>query len=282
MANNITNELTFKNCSPEKCREILEAIQLDEYGVGSIDFNKIIPQPEGLYMGDLGPKEWELYKDNNWYDWRHKHWGTKWNSYGYEDGVAFYEDKNQIFFMSANSCAIKIAQALSEQYPDVTLRIRYADEDFGYNTGSASFTSGEITESYLPDFGTLEAQKFAADVMGIELKFYPEYGYGYVLSVEGDRFEYCEGVHISPSFQCDQSLGHPVVLCYDFDNEKVWLEGFRLHETDESLAQSVRESIKSWGIHHCHSWDDFNSYVQCLGDDAMEVAYYDEGGMTMC
>ena len=124
--------------------------------------------------------------------------------------------------MSANSCAIKVVQALSEQYPDVTFGLRYADEDFGYNTGSVSFTAGEITESYLPDFGTLEAQKFAADVMGIELTFHTDYAYGYVLSVEGDRFEYCEGVHISPSFQCDQSLGHPVVLCYDFDNEKVW------------------------------------------------------------
>ena len=29
-------------------------------------------------------------------------------------------------------------------------------------------------------------------------------------------------------------------------------------------------------------YNDFNSYVQCLGDDAMEAAYYDEGGMTMC
>ena len=61
--------------------------KLDEYVVGTIDFDKIIPQPEGLYMGDLGEKERQIYKDNNWYDWRHKHWGTKWNSYGYEDGV---------------------------------------------------------------------------------------------------------------------------------------------------------------------------------------------------
>ena len=97
MANNITNELTFKNCSVEHCREILEAIQIDDIGIGSVDFNKIIPQPEGLYMGDLGIKERELYKDNNWYDWRCMNWGTKWNSYGYEDGVAYYEDKNQIF-----------------------------------------------------------------------------------------------------------------------------------------------------------------------------------------
>ena len=77
MANGITNELTFAQCSKERCREILEAIQMDDYGIGSIDFNKIIPQPEGLYLGDLGLEERRLYKDNNWYDWRTKNWDTR-------------------------------------------------------------------------------------------------------------------------------------------------------------------------------------------------------------
>ena len=45
MANNVTNELTFKDCSKERFREILEAIQRDDIGLGSIDFHKIIPQP---------------------------------------------------------------------------------------------------------------------------------------------------------------------------------------------------------------------------------------------
>lgn len=281
MANNITNELTFKNCSPQRCKEILQAIQLDDRGLGSIDFNKIIPQPEGLYMGDLGIRERELYKENNWYDWRCTNWGTKWNSYGYEDGVAYYEDQNQICFLTANRSPSQVIKALSKQYPDVLFNLRYADEDFGYNTGAISYESGEITETNIPHPGTLEAQKFAADVMGIELRFYQEYGYGYVLSVEGDCYEYCEGVNISPSFQCDQSLGHPVVLCYDEDNCKVWLEGYRLHEIDNTQAQAVKDSIRAWGIHSCESWDEYNSYVQCLGDDAIQVAYHEDEGMTL-
>lgn len=281
MANNITNELTFKNCSVEHCREILEAIQIDDIGIGSVDFNKIIPQPEGLYMGDLGIKERELYKDNNWYDWRCMNWGTKWNSYGYEDGVAYYEDKNQIFFLTANRSPLTVIEALSRQYPDVLFELRYADEDFGYNTGYISYEAGEVTETNFPTPGTLEAQKFAAEIMCLDLNFYPENGYGYVMSVEGDCYEYCEGVHVSQAFQCDQSLGHPVVLCYDFDNEKVWLEGYRLHELNESQAQMVKDSIRAWGIHPCQSWDDFNSYVQSLGDNAMEAAYHNEEGMTL-
>lgn len=282
MANNVTNELTLVGCSKEKCREILKAIQLDDIGIGTIDFNKIIPQPEGLYLGDLGPREFDIYKGNNWYDWRLEHWGVKWNSYGYEDGVAYYEDKNQISFLSANRSAFKIVEALSKQYPDISFRLRYADEDLGYNTGSVCMTAGEVTNTYMPEPGTLEAQTLAAELMCIDLKFFPECGYGYVPSIKGDCYEYCEGVHVSQAFQCDQSLGHPVVLCYDFDNEKIWLEGYRLHEIDESQSQAVKESIKAWGIHPCCSWDDFNSYVQCLGDDAMEIAYHDEGGMTLC
>ena len=46
--------------------------------------DRIIPEPEGLFMGDLGVEEMKKYKDNNWYDWRIKHWNTKWNAYGFE------------------------------------------------------------------------------------------------------------------------------------------------------------------------------------------------------
>ena len=282
MANNITNELNFKNCTPERCREILKAIQMDDVGLGSIDFNKIIPQPEGLYMGNLGPKERELYKDNNWYDWRYQHWGTKWNSYGYESGVVYNEEDNQIRFETANCSARKIITELSRQYPDVLFELRYADEDFGYNVGEITCSGGEDIEVHLPHGGTLEAQKLAADIIGYALEFDVETGTGFTRSLDDPSYEYTEGAHVSLPFQCDVSLGHPVALCYDKDNDKVWLEGIYDEEEDAELIEKVEDSIRAWGIHPCESWDDFNSYVQCLGDNAMEAAYYDEEGMTMC
>jgi len=49
MANHVRNILTFE-CDEEKRKEILERIQNDEFGIGSIDFNKIIPMPESLNM----------------------------------------------------------------------------------------------------------------------------------------------------------------------------------------------------------------------------------------
>jgi hypothetical protein len=45
------------------------------------DFNKITPMPKWVYDKDLGSKSEEKYgKENCWYDWSIKNWGTKWNA----------------------------------------------------------------------------------------------------------------------------------------------------------------------------------------------------------
>ena len=82
MANNVTNKLRFDKCSKERCREILEAIQIDRIGLGSIDFNKIIPEPY-------------FPSDQDCINWRIKNWDTKWEAYGYRDGIQYDEDKNR-------------------------------------------------------------------------------------------------------------------------------------------------------------------------------------------
>jgi hypothetical protein len=48
MANHITNILTFENISEEWLKQMLTGIQNDEEGLGSIDFNKIIPMPKHI------------------------------------------------------------------------------------------------------------------------------------------------------------------------------------------------------------------------------------------
>ena len=45
MPNHVTNVLTLHG-EPEQIRAMLEAIQYDDLGIGSVDFNKIIPMPE--------------------------------------------------------------------------------------------------------------------------------------------------------------------------------------------------------------------------------------------
>lgn len=47
MPNYVTNVLTLHG-NPAQIRVMLEAIQYDDLGIGSVDFNKIIPMPESL------------------------------------------------------------------------------------------------------------------------------------------------------------------------------------------------------------------------------------------
>lgn len=206
MANDITNRLRFDKCSKERCREILEAIQIEDVGFGSIDFNKIIPEPS-------------FTSDQECIKWRIKNWDTKWDAYGYRDGIKYDEDKNEICFLTANRSARKLILALSRQYPDVLFELRYADDNFGFNVGEISIMAGEDFYGNIPKDNTFEAQEMAADIMGFKLEFDIESASGYVRMIDKNLFQYCEGVHVSQSFQCDASLGHPVVLCYDFDNK---------------------------------------------------------------
>ena len=147
MPNNITNELNFKNCSAERCREILEEIKMDDIGVGSIDFDKIVPQPEGLYMGDLGVEERRIYKDNNWYDWRYKHWGTKWNSYGYCRDFK-YSQFDPIIFQTAWRAPHPVIEKLFMMFQDVEIVHEWADEGVARNCGRRIYNQEGLNEWY--------------------------------------------------------------------------------------------------------------------------------------
>lgn len=63
MPNHITNILTIQ-ADEDKVREILESIKSDENGLGSIDFNKLIPMPESLNIeaGSRSSHGLEIYK----------------------------------------------------------------------------------------------------------------------------------------------------------------------------------------------------------------------------
>lgn len=57
MPNHVENRLTF-DCSRERLQEILTAVSRDQdkevdgkFGVGTFDFEKVIPMPEDIYRG---------------------------------------------------------------------------------------------------------------------------------------------------------------------------------------------------------------------------------------
>lgn len=92
MPNYVANIVTFDG-DKERIKEMLSAIQNDEFGPGSISFNKIIPMPPELDI-ECGRSKTDpqvihniqKYCAPNWYDWCRKHWNTKWDAGGYEEG----------------------------------------------------------------------------------------------------------------------------------------------------------------------------------------------------
>ena len=238
MPNHVINHVSFTDCTPARRREILEAIQYDDngeneyHGIGTIDFNKIIPMPESLdiesgtrtdhgielcltaanplvdYFGDkkmspddftallaranrgkmfgsyrssLSKEEIEritehdsaeslmkvgsqalqnvvLFGSPDWYDWRCRNWGTKWNAY---DIAAFDEDSDTITFETAWSAPHPILEKLSQMFPEVCISHYWADEDIGSNCGWAEYEGGEQIRGN-DSMNDAEATEFAA------------------------------------------------------------------------------------------------------------------------
>ncbi len=184
MPNHVTNILSFEDIPYEQIKEILEAIKNDEYGIGSIDFNKIIPMPENIFRGNLGTEERKLYGSDNWYDWSIENWGTKWNGY---DFAPFEEGQRSIEFNTAWATVLPVIEALSEKYPDAVIKIRWSDEDFGYNVGEREYQNGESIYEYEPEGGSKAAYELAADIHDYDLA-----EEGYRLSEDGTTYEYVD------------------------------------------------------------------------------------------
>lgn len=66
MPNHVENIIALK-CDERKIREMLEAIKNDDYGLGTVDFNKIIPMPESLNIeaGSRTDRGLKAYSDFN-------------------------------------------------------------------------------------------------------------------------------------------------------------------------------------------------------------------------
>ncbi|MEW6065086.1 MAG: hypothetical protein ACOY35_04230 [Bacillota bacterium] len=187
MPNHITNILTAHG-DKKKVRAMFETIKNDEIGIGSIDFNKITPMPEHIYRGNLGREEIEKYgAENCWYDWSLKNWGTKWNCYGFDEHTAEYFDGSAVKFLTAWSSVSDLMKKLSSMFPDIRFDYKWADEDFGYNTGKAEFKGGKTLIYFTPEGGSAEALELAASILDIDLA-----EAGYLYNESTGEYEYME------------------------------------------------------------------------------------------
>lgn len=184
MPNHITTTLTVSG-DAERVRAMFEVIRNDEIGLGSIDFNKIIPMPAHIFRGNLGPEERAKYGKDNWYDWSLDHWGTKWNCYGFDSRTPQTFDGSTITFQTAWSFAQPVIDALAEQYPELDFAVKWADEDFGYNVGRKEYEAGREVLAYEPAGGSKEALELAAEVHEVELA-----DEGYLYNEATGQYEY--------------------------------------------------------------------------------------------
>ncbi len=224
MPNHVEN-LILIGGDPEEIRKMLEEIKSDEYGLGTIDFNKVIPMPESLnitcgsttnqgikmvedYLSKVSPhkklelstgdssleellrkqtesvpeesrENWDLgvqavlniqkYGCPTWYEWSINNWGTKWNAYGYYEGSDYSYRTDSLSFETAWSAPTPIVIALSERYPNLGFRHKWADEDIGYNIGDKSYIRGNCVADLTPS-SEKESLEFACEMWGYDME----------------------------------------------------------------------------------------------------------------
>lgn len=144
---------------------MLERIKNDEKGIGSIDFEKIIPIPEHIFRGNIGAKERKKYGNNNWYDWCINNWGTKWNAM--QTG-SFRLGLNDVLVMfeTAWDYPDKVIAELAKQYKELVFNVKWSDENIGYNVGRQRYESGKEVLIYEPESGSKEAKDMSNRIWG--------------------------------------------------------------------------------------------------------------------
>ena len=166
MPNWITNKLTI-NADNETLERIIAEVR---NGDKPFDFEKVIPMPDNVYKGNLGPEEEKLYGKNNWYDWSIDNWGTKWNAChnNEDDIVEIFNGKLVYEFDTAWAAPFPVALKLSEKYK-CACTLEYYDEDFGYNCGCFVCDNGAVDTDFHADATTKEsALEWIADAFGDE------------------------------------------------------------------------------------------------------------------
>lgn len=193
MPNHVTNEVKFLG-SVDRIKELREKCKGEDR---PFSFQSFCPMPEELqgtsspakivteqglqewkdklangelseWEKDYRPitekEQWDLkgkYGADNWYDWHIHNWGTKWDCYDHRGEG----DDSFIIFETAWSTPIRALLELSRQFDDVTIEVRYADEDFGSNVGTYTLQGGEIVEAYQPDYSK-DSVKLAMEILG--------------------------------------------------------------------------------------------------------------------
>ena len=153
MPNHITNRIT---ADAETLRTVAEALRGAE---SAVDFNRLVPMPDDIQVGDLTMEERKASGGRNWYDWSRQNWGTKWNAY---DVVV---TAGEVAFDTAWSCPEPIVRALAKEVGGTWLW-SYADEDIGHNCGQWFCRDGVLAFTGVPE--GCDPVEFACEIKGCD------------------------------------------------------------------------------------------------------------------
>ena len=193
MPNHVTNEVTFLG-SIERIKELREKCKGED---SPFSFQSFHPMPQEL-KGTSSPakivtedeliewkrkvennevSEWEKeyrpiteseqkelirkYGFDNWYDWHIANWGTKWDCYSHRGEG----DEGFIIFETAWSTPIRALLELSSMFDDITIEVRFADEDFGHNVGTYTLQGGDIVDRFTPEYSK-DSLRLAMEILG--------------------------------------------------------------------------------------------------------------------
>ena len=103
-----------------------------------LSLNSLFPMPKKL-ENTVAPDD-----KSNWYDWRVKNWGTKWDVDGSLTSAADYW--LEYSFKSAWNPPIKWLARVSKDFPNLEFTLRYIEESDDF-AGVARVYNGKVNES---------------------------------------------------------------------------------------------------------------------------------------
>lgn len=101
------------------------------------------------------------YGATSWYYWCCENWGSKWGAYDAEPFV-----NNTMTFKTANAPIIPVISKLGTMYPDIKITYKFADEDYGRNTGMITLFNS-ASDSCMPADDSEEAWEIVRECWGL-------------------------------------------------------------------------------------------------------------------
>ncbi|TDR28934.1 hypothetical protein [Hydromonas duriensis] len=111
------------------------------------DFIRLLKQtPKGrryLLEGHYSYRNQRQYGYTDWYEWRIKHWGTKWGAMHFDCDWSC-DNEREYSFDTAWSPPVPMIEALAEQYPQLTFKLIYVEEGAWF-AGVFEWSDGCVT-----------------------------------------------------------------------------------------------------------------------------------------